>query len=700
MKTIFLKRNKIRFGIILTICSFLLVLTVISSIKRGTSVLKWRTSNTLPLKQDIFNNGREIKIFFEKTLPPPGILVRTKGGIGNQLFQYACSYALSKNLNRTLYTWYNPPIDSATRQFQPENREFALDYFNIPIDNVVDETTIIRGLTTLSDERLLEGGFDNTSSFLELRENGYCQSETYWEKYKEEIKSMFQLRTEALNLPKLKEYINRITNSESVAVHVRRGDFTNPEIQNFYFVPISYQRNAIRKIVHSLERRGTSKPVFFVFSDDIWGTSFKLRDLERKYEIVYVSGSGTTSIEEFYLMTLCKHNIVPDSTFSWWAAYINANPDKIVIASSFSPEFWKLWEICVSLFLLSLNYSVRVQDAVLQWKLDTANPLLARVDDIFKSGREMKIFFDKRLPPPGVLVRTKGGIGNQLFQYACSYALSKNLNQTLYTWYIPSKDPSTRRFQPGNREYALDHFHIPIDNVVDGTSRISGLVSVTDEELLENRFDNSSSFLKQREYCQSETYWRKYKKEITAMFQPRLESLDLSKIQRFIEKIRNSESVAVHVRRGDFTKPNLNFFYLPISYQRLAMRRLGHILESRGKKPTFFVFSDDIWTASAKLKDFEKKYEMVYVSRVGTTSIEDFYLMTLCKHNIIPDSTFSWWAAYLNANPEKIVIASVFSPEFWKLWKSRQEKKFYMQLHGTLYHPKDWIMIDPFSGGL
>ncbi|CAL8117888.1 unnamed protein product [Orchesella dallaii] len=354
------------------------------------------------------------------------------------------------------------------------------------------------------------------------------------------------------------------------------------------------------------------------------------------------------------------------------------------------------------ILLISFNYFVKVQNLILQWKLDNENPFLDKIEDILESGdKKITIFFDKTLPPSGVIVQTKGGIGNQLFQYACSYALSRNLNRAFYTWFITSRDPSTRQFQPENRDFALDYFNISIDNVVDETTHIKGLSLVNDEELLEGTFQNTSSFLQQSGYCQSETYWAKYKDEIIPMFEPRLEAIDLPKLQKFIDRIKNSESVAVHVRRGDFTDPNLNFYYVPISYQRKAIRKMVKILESRGKSNlVFFVFSDDIYATSKRLKDFEKKYEMVYVSSVGTTSIEDFYLMTMCKHNIIPDSTFSWWAAYLNANPDKIVIASAFSPEFWKLWENKQEKRFNMMLYGTLYHPKEWIVVDPFSGGV
>ncbi|CAL8144930.1 unnamed protein product [Orchesella dallaii] len=308
--------------------------------------------------------------------------------------------------------------------------------------------------------------------------------------------------------------------------------------------------------------------------------------------------------------------------------------------------------------------------------------------------------YNQTLSPPGVIYRMKGGIGNQLFEYACSYALARERNWTMYTFYIASSEPS-RVFKQFNREFALDHFRAPLDDMIDNTTELSGVTYVSDEELLDKSYQEPKEFIQQYGYCQSEVYFGKYVNEIREMFRPRLEFINVEKLQKYIDLIRNSESVAVHVRRGDFTY--ITGFFIPMSYQRMAIRKMASLFQKRGKTepPVFFIFSDDIAHTKKKLKDFEGMYKFVYVSDAGFTSIEDFYLMLLCKHNIIPNSTFSWWAAYLNENPDKIVIASAFNPEFWRLFEANEKnKRFYMKLHGTLYHPKDWVVIDSFSGGL
>lgn len=140
--------------------------------------------------------------------------------------------------------------------------------------------------------------------------------------------------------------------------------------------------------------------------------------------------------------------------------------------------------------------------------------------------------------------------------------------------------------------------------------------------------------------------------------------------KEIITEIQNTESVAVHVRRGDFVKFGWD---LPLSFHVVA----AYIIFSKKPNVQYYVFSDDIkyvqnYFASIQniqkdlseynlsknqIQIFQKKLLAVnYVTEKVKHSLEEFHLMSSCKHNIIPRSTYSWWAAYLNKNPNKIVI--------------------------------------------
>ncbi|CAL8117814.1 unnamed protein product [Orchesella dallaii] len=313
-------------------------------------------------------------------------------------------------------------------------------------------------------------------------------------------------------------------------------------------------------------------------------------------------------------------------------------------------------------------------------------------NDNNETQHSIRSYFNTTLIPPGVILRPQGGIGNQLFEYACSYALAKERNWPLY---IVLRKFHSRGFSATQRDFALDLFNIPLNNVIDeSTTKIPNnfLEYVNDQNLLENRGNlKPHGFVQHSGYCQSEAYWRNWRDELIPMFQPHvdIDSLKTSnkKLESILKLIEGTESVAVHVRRGDFT--TYNGFFVPTSYQRQAIRKIVKLLQLRGKTPVFFVFSDNIQYTKEKLRDFNEKYEFHYVSALNTTSIQDFYLMTQCKHIIIPNSTFGWWSAYLNKNPDKIVIASAFNPKFWKLWAG-ENREFYKKLHGTLYHPSSW----------
>jgi hypothetical protein len=127
-----------------------------------------------------------------------------------------------------------------------------------------------------------------------------------------------------------------------------------------------------------------------------------------------------------------------------------------------------------------------------------------------------------------------------------------------------------------------------------------------------------------------------------------------SKAEDILSQIKETHSVSVHFRRGDYVKDRKNtnrYYECNFNYYNPA----AGFINEKIQNPTFFAFSDDIeW-----VKENFRGFNTVYVE--GTEDYEDLSLMYNCKHNIIANSTFSWWGAYLNPNKSKIVIA----PENW-----------------------------------
>jgi len=116
---------------------------------------------------------------------------------------------------------------------------------------------------------------------------------------------------------------------ESVAIHVRRGDYTsNAYSASFGTLADSYYKTAIERI-----NAGAQQPVFFVFSDDI---EWCRNNLQLHNAIFIEHNKGVDSYKDLVLMSHCRHNIIANSTFSWWGAWLNQNPQKIIIA----PRIW------------------------------------------------------------------------------------------------------------------------------------------------------------------------------------------------------------------------------------------------------------------------------------------------------------------------------------------------------------------------
>lgn len=172
---------------------------------------------------------------------------------------------------------------------------------------------------------------------------------------------------------------------------------------------------------------------------------------------------------------------------------------------------------------------------------------------------------------------------------------------------------------------------------------------------------------------QSEKFFLSVKDDIKNIY-----SLDNIKIsmenQRVLGEIRGTESVSLHVRRGDYVgHRHLGDICTP-DYYRKSIQKMK-VLE----KPHFFVFSDDIQWCKKKIHIEEPTTYVDWNS--GNNCHIDLYLMSQCKHNVIANSSFSWWGAYLNSHENKTVIA----PSRWFQGENINDKDIYQ---------KDWLRID------
>lgn len=263
------------------------------------------------------------------------IIVQLTGGLGNQMFQYAAAKALAHKHNTVLkYDFFIRRGDIL--------RYFSLGYFNVKIEKV--SKIDLDKITKLSNNIFLRKfGFFNRiikekylnfdQSFLKLPNNvlliGYWQSEKYFKDIEDIIRSDFTFKNPMDR--KNKEISKCIQKIESVGMHVRRGDYvTDKRTNQFHGIcGLDYYNRAVSFI----EKRVKS-PYFFIFSDDPKWVKSNIRLSHPVYNVDF--NRDGKSYEDMRLLSLCRHNIIANSSFSWWGAWLNRNPNKIVIA----PKKW------------------------------------------------------------------------------------------------------------------------------------------------------------------------------------------------------------------------------------------------------------------------------------------------------------------------------------------------------------------------
>ncbi len=157
---------------------------------------------------------------------------------------------------------------------------------------------------------------------------GYYQSEKYFADLRDEILEDFRL-----NIPlnaQNKKMLEKIKGCEAISLHVRRTDYLK-RLDTYGTCSVEYYKNAID---YTVKKADIKKPVIFIFSDDY---KWCKKHLKFPYQTVYANiNSSNKGYFDLELMKNCKHNVIANSSFSWWGAWLNENPDKIVIA----PKPW------------------------------------------------------------------------------------------------------------------------------------------------------------------------------------------------------------------------------------------------------------------------------------------------------------------------------------------------------------------------
>lgn len=245
------------------------------------------------------------------------------GGMGNQMFQYALGITLSEQ--------FKIPFSIDLSYLNRRDfghlfvyRNYDLDIFDINPSFEVEVDLVIEEKQFNFDSNLNQLISSNIDKNILLV--GQWQSPLYFNE--ELVRNHFQFKDKVeksdiytFNL------LNRIKNSESVMINVRRSDYLNGDFHGVY--GLDYINKAV-----SIIKESVSNPEFFIFSDDIeWcQENINLPNMT----IVSHRYKGNKFSYYLQLMMNCKHFIIPNSTFAWWAAWLNPNTDKLVVA----PKRW------------------------------------------------------------------------------------------------------------------------------------------------------------------------------------------------------------------------------------------------------------------------------------------------------------------------------------------------------------------------
>jgi hypothetical protein len=253
------------------------------------------------------------------------VIVKLYGGLGNQMYQYAAGKALALKIKTNLYlddSWFveikgNKDVTQRVFELQPfgiEKNPLSLwDRISLKASPLVE---------------FKESKFGYNKDFRTLKGNvvldGYWQSYKYFDDYAAEIRTTFKFPKLSGDTRKLLERINSVN---SISLHVRRGDYVTRKSTNDFHGVLGnkYYLSALKKIVTDVK-----DPYVFIFSDD---PQWCRQNLKVPYKAYYQgNGDSGSGVNDMHLMSACKHHIIANSSFSWWAAWLDEKSEKKVAA--------------------------------------------------------------------------------------------------------------------------------------------------------------------------------------------------------------------------------------------------------------------------------------------------------------------------------------------------------------------------------
>lgn len=261
-----------------------------------------------------------------------------QAGFGNQLFQYATAYALAKEKNQSLeldVSWFSWINNQKNQTFRVNNLDKLNLDCNTFVDNGYSKYRLLTKFKFLKNtkvngkkvpfilENMMACRENQSYLFDKITKNGavlygFWQNIDYFDKYKIDLKRQFTPNYELDTI--VNQRLNEIDNCISIGVHIRRGDF----------VSLGWDKGAdyYNKGINWFEENFKDCKFFIVSDDTKW---VKGNFSNRKNVIIIDLDTKNKDIDEFFLLSSCKHQLISESTFGWWAAYLNVNKDRKII---------------------------------------------------------------------------------------------------------------------------------------------------------------------------------------------------------------------------------------------------------------------------------------------------------------------------------------------------------------------------------